>query len=142
MPQFTGKIVSALSSIHWYTKSFVRAVERAGTNSYCDRATQITGDLFFFLLLLPFFSLSFTLTSAREEYWQTASTSPVSSSFSQLRVPACFYSSDWPSFLLRTEMVNITTYGRHCRKPYAIILFKHWQYIQIAVFVLHFTQRT
>jgi len=51
--QFTGKIVSALSSIHWCTKSFVRAVERTGTNSYCDRTTQITDDLFFFLL--PFF---------------------------------------------------------------------------------------
>lgn len=93
MPQFTGKIVSTLSSIHWYTKSFVRAVEKTGTNSYCDRATQITGDLFFFL---PFFL--FHVDERREEYWQTASTSPISSRFSQLRVPACFYSSEWPSF--------------------------------------------
>lgn len=135
MPQFTGKIVSALSSIHWCTKSFVRAVERAGTNSYCDRATQITGDLYiFFSLLLPLFL--FAVDERGEEYWQTAWTSPVSSSFSQLRALACFYSSDWPSFLHRTEMANITTYGRHCRKPRAIILFKHWQYIQIAVHVL------
>lgn len=96
---------------------------------------------FFLLLLLLPFSL-FHVDERGEEYRQTASTSPVSSSFSQLRVPPCFYSSDWPSFLLRTEMANITTYGRHCRKPYAIILFKHWQYIQIAVFVLCFTWQT
>jgi len=112
VPQFTGKIVSALSSIHWCTKSFVRAVERAGTNSYCDRAMQITGDLFFLLLfsLLRWRAQRRILANCIDE-------SRIIELFATAKVPACFYSSDWPSFLLRIEMANITTYGRHCRKP-------------------------
>jgi len=85
MPQFTGKIVSALSSIHWCTKSFVRAVERARTNSYCDRAMQITGDLFF----SSSFS-SFTLTSAEKNTGKLHRRVPYHRAFRNCESPSVF----------------------------------------------------